>query len=134
MSEPSIINREGLTEKELVLLEFCLEFKDHPDFQRLPMPKKILDRAGIKREHRYISAMEATKYAFTATSLNAHQYKGDIQVIDQSVSVSHFPNLTELAGSKDTSETRIQLSADSSSLPSPDDGQGIAISEQGLDA
>lgn len=134
MSDKTTINREGLTEKECKLLDFCIEFKDDPDFNRLPVPDKILERMGIKREHRQISAMEATKYAFSATSINSHQYRGHIEVIDQSASVSQFPNLVALADSINTSETKIQQLEDSSSLPSPDDEKCIVASEQGLDA
>jgi hypothetical protein len=126
------LTREDLSDKEQKLLDFCLAFQDDPDFNRLPIPAKILEVAGIKREYKYLNVMEATNYAFRATSINAHQYKGDIQVIDQSVSVSHFPNLTELADSKDTSETKNQQSEDSSSPPLLDDGKCIVPCVEGL--
>ena len=41
--------------------------------------------AGIKKVDKPISAMEATKKAFMATTLNQHQYKGGITVIDQTL-------------------------------------------------
>lgn len=132
LSTPTkVLTREDLSDKERKLLAFCLEFKDDPDFDRLPMPQRVLEVAGIKREKKPIGVMEATKYALTATSINTG-YKGDIEVIDQSVSVSHFPNLIELAHSKDTNETKIQQLEDCSSPPEPDDEKGIASSSQGL--
>ena len=127
------LTREDLSDKEQKLLDFVLEFQNDPDFHRLPIPQRVLDVAGIKRELRYMNTMEATNYAFKATSINAHQYKGDMTFIDQSVSVSHFPNLKELADSKDTNETKIQVSMDSSNPPLPDDDKCIAVSSQGLD-
>lgn len=130
--EAKPLTREDLSDKEQKLLDFVLAFKEDPDFDRLPIPDRVLKVAGIKRLHTYKNAMEATKYAFNATSINAEQYKGDITTIDQSVSVSHFPNLTELAHSKDTSETKIQVLEDCSSLPEPDDGKCIVASSEGL--
>ena len=130
--EAKPLTREDLSDKEQKLLDFVLAFKEDPDFHRLPIPERVLAVAGIKRELRNISATEATNYAFGATSLNAHQYKGDTTFIDQSVSVSHFPNLIELAHSKDTNETKTQQLEDCSSPPEPDDEKGIASSAQGL--
>lgn len=130
--EAKPLTREDLSDKEQKLLDFVLAFKDDPDFYRLPVPERILEVAGIKRELRNISAMEATNYALNATSINAHQYKGDITFIDQSVSVSHFPNLAELAHSKDTNETKIQVLEDCSSPPLPDDEKCISVSSEGL--
>ena len=126
------LTRDDLSDKEKKLLDFCLAFKDDPDFHRLPIPDKILEVAGIKRERKDLSVMEATKYAFNATSINALQYTGNMTFIDQSVSVSHFPNLTELADSKDTNETKIQQSEDSSSPPEPDDEKCSVVCVQGL--
>lgn len=131
-STTKALTREDLSDKEQKLLDFVLAFKDDPDFNRIPIPERILAVAGIKREKKDFSIMEATKYAFSATSINAHQYKGNMELIDQSVSVSHFPNLTELADSKDTSETKILRSEDSSSPPEPDDEKCIAPCVEGL--
>jgi hypothetical protein len=131
-STTKALTREDLSDKEQKLLDFVLAFKDDPDFHRLPIPERVLAVAGIKRERKEIGVMEATKYAFNTTSINAHQYKGDMTFIDQSVSVSQFPNLIELADSKDTNETKILRSEDSSSPPEPDDEKCIAPCVEGL--
>jgi hypothetical protein len=131
-STTKVLTREDLSDKEQKLLDFVLAFKDDPDFHRLPIPERVLAVAGIKREQKDYSVMEATKYAFNTTSFNAHQYKGNMEVIDQSVSVSQFPNLIELADSKDTNETKIQQSEDSSSPPLLDDGKCIVPCVEGL--
>ncbi len=111
------LTRDDLSDKEKTFLDWVLSFQDDPDFHRIPLPPRIMKVAGIKREMKQISAMEATRYAFNATSINAHQYKGGITIINQSETVNHFPNLTELAYSRDTSENKIQVLEDSSSLP-----------------
>ncbi len=113
------LTRDDLSDKEKTFLDWVLSFQDDPDFHRIPLPPRIMRVAGIKREVKQIGAMEATRYAFNATSINAHQYKGGITVIDQSETVSHFPNLSEMAYSKDTSESKTRQLEDSSSPPEP---------------
>ena len=96
---------------------FALSFKDDPDFYRIPFPEHILKKLGLYKPKEDISAMKAVNYAMTAPSINT--YSKPIEIIDQSETVKTFPNLSELAGSTDTNETKTQQSSGQSSLPEP---------------
>jgi hypothetical protein len=94
-------------EKERKFEEFAMMFKDDPDFYRIPFPEHILKRLGLYREKKDISAVEAVKRCLDAPNVNVYT-NNTIEVIDQSVSVSHFPNLLSLVDSTGTSETKTQ--------------------------
>jgi hypothetical protein len=83
-----------LTPWEQKMLNFITEHKDDPDLLKLPLPGHLLEMAGIKKDDKTIGIMEASRKAFQATSLYAHQYVGTITTIDQTkMSDVKFPDI-----------------------------------------
>lgn len=109
-------------EKIQKLVDFALEFKDDPDFNRLTFPVevvKILAEKGITIKPREFTASQAADACFNMTSSQTYT-STKIEVIDQTSLECSFPPLPVLASPTDTSETKTQGSEDHSSSPASD--------------
>jgi hypothetical protein len=109
-------------EKIQKLVDFALEFKDDPDFNRLPFPVevvKILEQKGVTIKPREFTAAQAADACFNMTSTQTYT-SNKIEVIDQTSFECSFPPLPALASPIDTSETKTPESTDSPSLPASD--------------
>jgi hypothetical protein len=106
-------------EKIQKLVEFALEFKDDPDFNRLTFPVevlKILAEKGVTLKPREFTAAQAADACFNMTSTQTYT-SNKIEVIDQTSLECSFPPLPVLASPTDTNETKSPELEDSPSLP-----------------
>lgn len=85
-----------LTPWEAKMLDFIMEHREDPDLLRLPLSTKLLALAGITKVDKPIGIMEATRKAYNVTSEYAHQYKGPIEVQDQTKMDIKFPEIPEV--------------------------------------
>ena len=105
-------------EKIQKLVEFALEYKNDPDFNRLTFPVevlKILAEKGVTLKPREFTAAQAADACFNMTSTQTYT-SNKIEVIDQTLIGCSFPPLPVLASPTDTTETKTPESED---LPSP---------------
>jgi len=115
-------------EKLQKLVDFALEFKDDPDFNRLPFPVeviKILAEKGVTLKPREFTAAQAADACFNMTSSQTYT-SNKIEVIDQTLIECSFPPLPVLASPTDTTETKTPESEDLSSPPSSCAVEGTA--------
>ena len=100
------------------LKAFALEFKDDPDFQRLPFPEDILQELGIKRERKEYTATQAVNKCFNM--VNTERYTNNvIETIDQTSLPISFPPIPPVAPPISTNETKNQELEGRSSSPLP---------------
>jgi hypothetical protein len=109
--------------KVMRLVEFALEHKDDPDFNRLVFPASVLAKLaerGVKVEPKTYSAAAAVDRCFNMSHSEVYTVTG-VEVRDQTGLAIEFPPLPESSSPTSTSEPRNLVLMDSSSLPEPDD-------------
>jgi hypothetical protein len=115
-------------EKIQKLVNFALEFKNDPDFNRLTFPievLKILAEKGVTLKPREFTAAQAADACFNMTTTQTYT-SNKIEVIDQTSLECSFPPLPVLASPTDTSETKTPESEDHSSSPASCAVEGTA--------
>jgi hypothetical protein len=101
-------------EKINKLVEFALEFKNDPDFNRLVFPPVVMARLaelGVEVKPRTYTASQAVDRCIGMTSSERYTTT-DVAVIDQTSLECSFPPIPPLASPIDTNETKTPESAD----------------------
>ena len=105
--------------KVMRLVEFALEHKDDPDFNRLVFPADVLAKLaehGVKVEPKTYSVAAAVDRCFTM-SHTEHYTTNTVETRDQTALSIEFPPVPPLASPTSTSETKTPELEDSSSPP-----------------
>jgi hypothetical protein len=119
--------------KVMRLVEFAIEHKDDPDFNRLVFPADVLAKLaehGVKIEPKTYSVTQAVDRCFTMTRTE-HYTTNTVETRDQTALSIEFPPVPPLASPTSTSETKTPELEDSSSPPASCDASGTVSDAPG---
>ena len=114
----SAASEKGAREAKVMrLVEFALEHKDDPDFNRLVFPADVLAalaERGVKVAPKEYTASAAVDRCFNMSHTETYT-ANVVEVIDQTAIVCSFPPIPPLASPTETSETKTPELEDSPS-------------------
>jgi len=119
--------------KVMKLVEFALEHKDDPDFNRLVFPADVLAKLaehGVKVEPKTYTAATAIDRCYSMGQTETYT-TNTLEIRDQSELAIEFPPVPPMSSPTSTSETKSPELEDSSSLPSPDVVASNVVVERG---
>jgi len=111
------------------LVEFALQFKNDPDFNRLVFPPAVLAKLaekGVEVKPKTYSVSQAVDRCMSMKS-DERYTTNTIELIDQTSLECSFPQIPPLASPTDTNETKNPESEDSSSPPVSDAESNTAV-------